>query len=235
MAADLEKNIQKVIKDIGEKPTKLIAVSKKQPIESIQRLYDLGQRAFGENHVQELTEKEALLPKDIEWHMVGHLQRNKVKYIAPFVHLIHSVDTFELLKEIDKRAAQNKRVINVLLQLHIADEETKFGFSHDEMILMLTEGEFQKLEHVKIVGLMGIATNTPKQGNIFEEFKEMALFHDGLKKSFFRKNEEFTELSMGMTSDYDLAIEQGSTMIRVGTKIFGARHYPKTVKENAKD
>ena len=233
MAADLEKNLNKVKSEMGEATAKLIAVSKKQPIESIQKLYELGHRAFGENIVQELTDKYEKLPKDIEWHMIGHLQSNKVKYIAPFVSLIHSVDSLSLLKEINKRAKQNNRVIPVLLQLHIAEEETKYGLSHEEMIELLSSEQLKEFENVKIVGLMGIATNTPKQKEITEEFKELYSFFDGIKKSYFRKDPDFKELSMGMTSDFHLALKQGSTMIRVGTKIFGARYYPKANNEKA--
>lgn len=203
----------------------LIAVSKTQAIDAIQEAYNAGQRAFGENMVQEMVEKQALLPQDIQWHLIGHLQSNKVKYIAPFVHLIHSVDSLKLLIEINKQALKNKRVIDCLLQVHIADEDTKFGLDFDEVVLLLTDEAFQSLDHVRIVGLMGIATNTENQNQISEEFRELKIFFKGLKESFFSEKAYFTELSMGMSSDFNLALEQGSTMVRIGSDIFG--HRPK--------
>lgn len=202
---------------------KLIAVSKTKPGEKIREAYEAGQRAFGENVVQELTEKQSALPQDIEWHMIGHLQTNKVKYIAPFVHLIHSVDSPKLLHEINKQAVKNNRVIDCLFQVHIADEESKFGFYHDELVELLRSEEFSLLKNVRITGLMGIATNTANHKHVKEDFYELATLFKGLKQAFFRKKPEFRELSMGMSGDYKIAIEQGSTMIRLGSVIFGNR------------
>lgn len=216
-------NINALKKEIGNEDVKLIAVSKTKPAEALQEAYDAGQRVFGENNVQELVEKEEKLPKDIEWHLIGHLQTNKVKYIAPFISLIHSVDSLKLLQEINKQAVKNKRVIDCLLQIYIADEETKFGLSFDEAIELLRSEEFQTLINVRIVGLMGIATNTENAKQLKDEFYELHTFFDGIKISFFRKEDSFKELSMGMSSDYKIAIEEGSTMIRVGSLIFGQR------------
>lgn len=205
----------------------LVAVSKTKPIEVIQEAYNAGQRIFGENQVQELMEKHAALPKDIQWHLIGHLQSNKVKYIAPFISLIHSVDSLKLLVEINKQALKNNRVIDCLLQIHIADEETKFGLDYDEVIELLRSETFTTLQNIRIIGLMGIATNTDKEKLIKEEFYELKTLFTGIKASFFRKDSYFKELSMGMSSDYKIAIEQGSTMIRLGSTIFGARAYDK--------
>jgi len=201
----------------------LVAVSKTKPIEVIQEAYNAGQRIFGENQVQELMEKHAALPKDIQWHLIGHLQSNKVKYIAPFISLIHSVDSLKLLVEINKQALKNNRIIDCLLQIHIADEETKFGLDYDEVIELLRSETFTTLQNIRIIGLMGIATNTDKEKLIKEEFYELKTLFNGIKASFFRKDSYFKELSMGMSSDYKIAIEQGSTMIRLGSTIFGAR------------
>ena len=203
----------------------LIAVSKTKPISDLQEAYAAGQRVFGENTVQELVQKHEELPKDIEWHLIGHLQSNKVKYIAPFIHLIHSVDSLKLLVEINKQAEKNQRVIDCLLQIHIADEDTKFGLDFDEVIELLRSPEYESLKNIRIVGLMGIATNTENNKKISEEFYELRIFFKGLKEAFFRKEDSFKELSMGMSSDYKLAIEQGSTMIRLGSSIFGERNY----------
>jgi pyridoxal phosphate enzyme (YggS family) len=201
----------------------LIAVSKTQTNEAILEAYNVGQRIFGENHVQEMVDKQALLPSDIEWHMIGHLQSNKVKYIAPFVQLIHGVDSLKLLQEINKQAAKNKRVIDCLLQVYIADEDTKFGLGFDETIELLRSEEFSELQHIRIVGLMGIATNTKNEKQISLEFNELKVFFDGVKTSFFRKIDTFKEISMGMSADYKLAVEEGSTMVRIGSAIFGKR------------
>lgn len=216
-------NLEAINLEVKALGVQLVAVSKTKPNEDIMEAYEAGQRVFGENLVQELVEKYESLPKDIEWHLIGHLQTNKVKYVAPFVTLIHAVDSFKLLKEIDKQAAKNKRVIDCLLQVHIAEEDTKFGFDHAELIEMLRNEEFLALKHVNIRGLMGIATNTENEKEIKEEFYELKSLYDGIKASFYRKNESFDTLSMGMSSDYKLAIEKGSTMIRVGSTIFGKR------------
>jgi pyridoxal phosphate enzyme (YggS family) len=215
-------NITDLRKQLNTNVT-LVAISKTQPIEKIQEAYNAGQRIFGENQVQELVDKYEALPKDIEWHLVGHLQTNKVKYIAPFVSLIHSVDSLKLLQEINKQAIKNSRIINCLLQVYIADEDTKFGLDYDELIELLRSEEFQELKNICIVGLMGIATNTKNQIHINEEFYELATLFKGIKSSFFRNQDTFKEISMGMSSDYKIAIKQGSTMIRVGSIIFGAR------------
>ncbi len=201
----------------------LIAVSKTKSIEEILEAYQAGQRVFGENQVQELVEKQEQLPKDIQWHLIGHLQSNKVKYIASFIHLIHSVDSFKLLQEINKQALKNNRVIDCLLQVYIADEETKFGLGYDELIELLRSEELVELKNIRIVGLMGIATNTDKERQIKEEFKELVVLFDGIKQSFFRKDDYFKEKSIGMSSDYKIAIECGSTMVRIGSTIFGNR------------
>lgn len=213
-------NLQQIKASIPEHVT-LVAVSKTKPNEAILEAYQAGQRVFGENKVQELTEKYESLPKDIEWHMIGHLQSNKVKYIAPFVSLIHGVDSFKLLKEINKRAAQNERVINCLLQIHIAEEDTKFGFDEKEVAELLKSEAFQHLKNIKIVGLMGMATFTDNENQIRKEFKSLKKLFDKLSTLYF----PLSTLSMGMSGDYQLAIEEGSTMIRVGSSIFGERNY----------
>jgi len=216
-------NISAIKKEIGNSNVKLIAVSKTKPVESILEAYDAGQRLFGENMVQELVEKHEKLPKDIEWHLIGHLQTNKVKYIAPFINLIHSVDSIKLLQEINKQALKNNRIIDCLLQLEIADEETKFGMDLAEAIEILRSKEFQELKNVRICGVMGIATLTDNPKMTAEEFYELSTFFKGLKDTFFRKDPAFKEISMGMSGDYKLAIEKGSTMIRLGSTIFGGR------------
>ncbi len=205
---------------------RLVAVSKYHPVEMIQEAYDAGQRLFGENHVQEMTQKYALLPKDIEWHFIGHLQTNKVKYIAPFVSLIHSVDSLKLLKEINKQAEKAQRVIPCLLQIHIAKEETKFGFSFDECREMLRQGEWKNLKNVQLCGVMGMGTFTDNVDQVRSEFHSLKDFFDEIKENVFSDNPSFREISMGMTDDYPIAIEEGSTLIRIGTKIFGERIYP---------
>lgn len=221
--SDNLKTLKKELDPIG---VRLVAVSKTQPDEKLMEAYNAGQRIFGENIVQELVGKQSRLPQDIEWHMVGHLQTNKVKLIAPFIRLIHSVDSLKLLREIDKQAARHERVIDCLLQVHIAEEETKFGLSHEELIELLRSEDYASLEHVRIRGLMGIATHTENTRHVKEDFYELATLFKGVKQAFFRKDPGFTELSMGMTSDYKLAVEQGSTMVRVGSAIFGERSAP---------
>ena len=201
----------------------LVAVSKTKPAEVVREAYDAGQRVFGENLVQELVEKHEALPKDIQWHLIGHLQRNKVKYIAPFITLIHSVDSLRLLQEIDKQGAKNARVIDCLLQIHIAAEDTKFGLDHVELIELLRSEELAGLNHIRIRGLMGIATNTPNEREVKAEFSELKSLFDGIKVSFFRNVDHFDTLSMGMSADYKLAIEQGCTMVRLGSTLFGNR------------
>lgn len=221
-------NLLKYKSELDNTQAKLIAVSKYQEPDAILEAYNAGQRVFGENIVQELVDKQALLPKDIEWHLIGHLQTNKVKYIAPFIKLIHSVDSLKLLIEINKQALKNKRVIDCLLQIYIADEDTKFGLGFDEAIELLRSEEFDTLKNVRIVGLMGIASNNAPEKQTLDEFTELKVLFDGIKVSFFRKDDYFKEVSMGMSGDYKLAIEAGSTMVRVGSSIFGKRkikHY----------
>ena len=216
-------NISAIKKELGNSSVKLIAVSKTKPVESIQEAYDAGQRVFGENMVQELVEKHEKLPKDIEWHLIGHLQTNKVKYIAEFISLIHSVDSLKLLQEINKQALKHNRVIDCLLQLEIADEDTKYGMELPGAIELLRSEEFAELKNIRICGVMGIATLTDNPKVTAEEFYELNMFFKGLKDTFFRKDPAFKEISMGMSGDYKLAIEKGSTMIRLGSNIFGNR------------
>ncbi|MCD0488918.1 YggS family pyridoxal phosphate-dependent enzyme [Pedobacter sp. MC2016-14] len=216
-------NLLKYKAEIEGPTVKLVAVSKYHGADAVLEAYHAGQRVFGENIVQELVEKQAELPKDIEWHLIGHLQTNKVKYIAPFISLIESVDSLKLLIEIDKQAAKNKRIIDCLLQVYIADEDTKFGLAFDEVVDLLRDEQFSALKNIRIVGLMGIASNTKMEKQIKDEFNELKVLFDGIKASFFRKDEAFKEISMGMSADYKIAIEQGSTMVRIGSSIFGKR------------
>ncbi|MEO6135220.1 MAG: YggS family pyridoxal phosphate-dependent enzyme [Ginsengibacter sp.] len=206
-------------KELSSKNVALVAVSKLQSTKKIMDLYAFGQRDFGENYVQELVEKESLLPKDIHWHFIGHLQRNKVKYIAPFVHLIQSVDSEKLLKEIDKEAAKNNRVINCLLQVHIAEEETKFGFTEDELEKFFLNNE-KIYKNIKLAGLMGMGSLSDDNEKVKTEFKRLST----LFKNYFEKDRtDNSFLSMGMSSDYKIAIEEGSNMVRIGSLIFGSR------------
>ena len=216
-------NLIKYKKELDVSAVQLVAVSKYQDADAVLEAYNAGHRVFGENIVQELVEKQAVLPKDIEWHLIGHLQTNKVKYIAPFISVIESVDSLKLLQEINKQAAKNNRTIDCLLQVYIADEDTKFGLGFDEVVELLRAEEFTALKNVRIVGLMGIASNTDTEKQIRDEFEELKVLFDGVKVSFFRKDDYFKELSMGMSSDYKIAIEEGSTMVRIGSSIFGKR------------
>lgn len=221
-------NLIKYKKELEGENVELIAVSKFNDAAAVLEAYNAGQRIFGENIVQELAEKAEALPKDIEWHMIGHLQTNKVKYIAPFISLIQSVDSIKLLAEINKQAAKNNRVIDCLLQVYIADEDTKFGLDHAEVIELLRDEEYLAMKNIRITGLMGIASNNAEEKQTKDEFQELKVLFDGIKLSFFRKEDAFKELSMGMSGDYKLAIEEGSTMVRIGSSIFGARkikHY----------
>ena len=207
---------------------RLVAVSKTHPESLIQEAYDAGQRIFGENKAQEMTAKHENLPQDIEWHMIGHLQTNKVKYIAPFVHTIQSVDSLKLLEEIEKQAAKNNRKINCLLQIYIAEEESKFGLSEAEATEILQSESYKNMQHVQISGVMGIATNTENQDQLRKEFANLRKTFENLKRTFSPGNDSvFKEISMGMSSDYELAIAEGSTYIRVGSAIFGNRNYTK--------
>ena len=198
----------------------LVAVSKTKPIADLMEAYDAGQRIFGENKIQEMAEKWEQMPKDIQWHMIGHVQTNKVKYMAPFVSLVHGVDSFKLLKEINKQAAKNNRIIDCLLQVFIAEEETKFGLDEKELNEILISEEFKELKNIKIVGLMGMATFTDNQTQIEKEFKNLKAIFDKLKT----ENYQLNTLSMGMSGDYKLAISCGSTMVRIGSSIFGGRN-----------
>ena len=204
---------------------RLIAVSKTKPPQMILEAFESGQIDFGENKVQELREKPALLPEGVQWHMIGHLQTNKVKYIAPFIYMIHAADSLKLLKEIDKQARKNERTISCLLQIHIAQEAHKFGFTEEELIALLDTDELDSLTHIKISGLMGMATYTEDQSQIRNEFRSLKSLFDTVRLKYQKPNLEFVELSMGMSGDYKIAIEEGSTMIRIGSKIFGPRAY----------
>lgn len=202
---------------------RLIAVSKTKPGALIMEAYEAGQRMFGENKVQELCAKYEELPKDIEWHMIGHLQSNKVKYIAPFVHMIHGVDSLKLAQEISRQAVKNKRNINCLLQLYIADEETKFGISEAELTELLAKNEIQNLPGITWCGLMGMATFTEDRAKIRNEFKNLKQIYSRLRSAYFTNAEGFTEISMGMSGDWQIALDEGSTLVRIGSAIFGER------------
>ena len=223
-----EQQYREISNNLSAYKATLVAVSKTKPVEDIQALYALGQRDFGENYVQELTEKQLQLPKDVHWHFIGHLQSNKVKYIAQFVHLIHGVDDFKLLKEINKQAAKNNRVIDCLLQVHIAQEETKFGLSDEELEAVINEvtNSTSSLNNICIKGLMGMASNMDDTNKIRAEFRHLKALFDkyaGLSTTNF----QLSILSMGMSSDYTIALEEGSTMVRIGSLLFGARDYSK--------
>lgn len=214
-----------ILNELRAKEVQLVAVSKTQPAEAVLELYQQGQRDFGENRVQELLPKYEALPKDIRWHLIGHLQSNKVKYIAPFVHLIHSVDSLELLNEIDKQAAKNHRIIDCLLQFHIAQESSKYGLLPDAPDSW-PQNQFEAWPNVRICGVMGMATFTEDMEQVRGEFQLLHRIFEGLKHRFFSKNEHFRHLSMGMSDDYPVAVETGSTMVRIGTLLFGNRPYP---------
>lgn len=218
----VQKNLIQLQKKIPQEVT-LVAVSKTKPIAMIEALYKVGQRVFGENKVQELTMKHESLPQDIQWHMIGHLQRNKVKYIAPFVALIHAVDTAKLLGEVSKQAVKNKRTINCLLQLKIAQEDAKYGLTEEELLDIVNQ--LDNFPNINIVGLMGMATFTNDVARVSTEFTKLKMLFDRLKKTSFSNKLDFTVLSMGMSADYEIAIAAGSTMVRVGSAIFGMRNY----------
>lgn len=218
----IAENLKK-IKNSLPQTTTLIAVSKFKPTSDILTAYQAGQTVFGENRVQELVEKYEQLPKDIEWHMIGHLQSNKVKYITPFVHLIHGVDSLKLLKEINKQAKKAGRVQPCLLQVHIAQEDTKFGFDKTELIELLESDAYKSFENIKVCGLMGMATLTENKEQIHHEFASLKQLFDTLKQDYFSQQVDFKIISMGMSGDYEIAIEEGSTMVRIGSSIFGAR------------
>jgi len=215
-----QKNLESILKVLESYNATLVAVSKTKPVEAIREAYGLGQKIFGENYVQELTEKYPQLPSDIKWHFIGHLQSNKIKFIAPFISMIHSVDSFKLLKEINKEALKNNRIIDCLLQVHIAEEETKFGFTFEECRDVLASEEIKSLENISIKGLMGMATLTGNENQIRKEFHSLNMFFKQLQTS----NIKLQTLSMGMTSDYKIALLEGSNMVRIGSAIFGERN-----------
>ncbi len=222
MIMEIKERLKNFLKQVPEDIT-LVAVSKTKPVELIKEAYDAGHRAFGENKAQELAEKKLQLPDDIAWHFIGHLQRNKVKYIAPFVTLVHAVDSLKLLHEINKQALNSNRVINCLLQFHIATEETKFGLNFEEASVLIENEDYHKMENIKICGVMGMATFTDDMELVRSEFRMLKGYFDRLKEKYFANDFQFKEISMGMSNDYEVAIEEGSTIIRIGTKIFGSR------------
>ena len=221
---DIQKNLKEVLAQLPPN-VRLVAVSKFHPNEAVEAAYAAGQRVFGESREQELSLKQAALPKDIEWHFIGHLQTNKVKYIAPYIAMIDAVDSYKLLAEIDRQAGKCGRVIPCLLEIHIAEEDTKYGFTFDSCRQMLEEGSWRELKNVTVSGVMGMATNTDSEDEIRREFGRLRDFFNELKERFFSDCDTFRETSMGMSHDYPLAVEEGSTMVRVGSKIFGERVY----------
>lgn len=223
---DLE-NYQSILAKVNSYDATLVAVSKTKPVEDIEALHQKGQVVFGENKIQEMCDKQSQLPDDIEWHMIGHIQRNKVKYMAPFVSLVHGVDRFKVLRELNKQAQKVERVQDCLLQMHIADEESKFGFDQKELEEMLADPSFAELQNVRIRGLMGMATFTDDEKQIRKEFKGLRQLYEQLQNGVFADKQGFSILSMGMSGDYAIALEEGSNMVRIGSLIFGERHYDK--------
>ena len=226
--SSITENWNKIKQSLPDDVT-LVAVSKYHPANEIAELYDAGQRIFGENLVQELREKHTTLPQDIQWHFIGHLQKNKVKYIAPFISLIHSIDSLALLQEVNKQAQKNNRVIPVLLQLHVAEEETKFGFTPEECSQMLKEGKWKELPSIRISGIMGMASNTPDTNQIKNEFQILKNYFCGIKKQYFPNDGCFKVCSWGMSSDYKIALQEGSNTVRIGSRIFGERPSKKAI------
>ena len=220
----IQENLNNVRATVPSNVT-LIAVSKTKPISDLQEAYDAGQRIFGENKALEMRDKYQELPKDIQWHFIGHLQTNKIKYIAPFVTLIHAIDSLSLLEAVNKEAAKNNRIIDCLLQFHIAQEETKFGLDIDEAKSLLESEIYKNLKNIRVCGVMGMATFTEDVVQVRNEFKNLKNIFETLKENYFKGNDSFKEISMGMSDDYPIAIEEGTTMVRVGSKIFGARNY----------
>lgn len=220
----IKENITSITSELSNK-TRLVAVSKFHDNQEIMQAYTAGQRIFGESRVQELNEKAATLPKDIEWHFIGHLQSNKIKFISPYVSLIHGVDTVKLLNEINKEGKKINRVIPCLLQIHIAEEESKFGFSKTECIDFFQSGEWIELKNIKIYGLMGMATLTEDMEKVRSEFKQLKSLFDEIKQTWFPSDNSFCEISMGMSDDYHIALNEGSTLVRIGSAIFGPRSY----------
>ncbi len=220
------KNLEELQTKISANSCTLVAVSKTKPNELLMEAYEAGVRDMGENKVQEMVEKHEQLPKDIRWHMIGHLQRNKVKYIVPFVHLIHSIDSERLLKEVNKQAEKENKIVDCLLQMHIAEEESKFGLSEEELMEIIHGEMLAKAKHIRIRGLMGMATFTEEEQQVRKEFKKLKhIFEKAKANTQLLENVEMKELSMGMSGDYQIALEEGSTMLRIGTTIFGKRNY----------
>lgn len=224
MEMNISENLKKLKSELPENVS-LVAVSKTRTLDEIMEAYNSGQRIFGENKVQEMESKWPEMPKDVEWHMIGHLQRNKVKYMAPFVSLVHAVDSLRLLKEINKEAKKNERVIKCLLQIKIAEEDSKFGMDKTDAINLLTSEDYKKLQNIKVVGLMGMATFTEDEKQVSNEFSKLKRIFDEFQNQSKEFGTEFSILSMGMSGDYKLAIENGSTMVRIGSAIFGEREY----------
>lgn len=224
MSVDIAKNLKEIRSTLPE-GVRLVAVSKYHPIEELEIAYAAGQRVFGESHEQEIAKKQVVLPKDIEWHFIGHLQTNKVKYIAPYINTIEAVDSLKLLKEINKHGAKNERVIKVLLELHIAEEATKYGFTLDECRTVLGGGEWREMKNVRICGLMMMASNVEDEEQIRREFNIAADFFDEVKAKYFADDDAFCERSWGMSDDYCIAVNCRSTMVRIGTAVFGEREY----------
>ncbi|MCF8364113.1 MAG: YggS family pyridoxal phosphate-dependent enzyme [Prolixibacteraceae bacterium] len=221
---DIAKNLEKIKSDLPE-GVKLVAVSKTKPNDAILEAYQTGHRIFGENKAQELIRKQPELPNDIEWHFIGHLQSNKTKYIAPFVSMIHSIDSFKILKTINKEARKNNRVIPCLLQFHIAEEESKYGLTENDAREILESEACKNMQNVSIKGIMGMATFTDDSEKVRSEFRRLKAIFKNIKEAYFTDDPEFREISMGMSDDYELALEEGSTIVRIGSKIFGERNY----------
>jgi len=222
--SSIASNLKEVLAQLPE-GVRLVAVSKYHPVSVLREAYDAGQRLFGESHVQELQQKVSQMPDDVEWHFIGHLQTNKVKYLAPYVAMIHAVDSMKLLREIDKQAAKAGRCIDVLLELHIAEEETKYGFSVEDCRQLMADGEWRELTHVRIRGLMMMASNTDDTRQIRQEMQQALDLFNELKQQYFADDDSFDERSWGMSHDFGIAVETGSTLVRVGTSIFGEREY----------
>jgi pyridoxal phosphate enzyme (YggS family) len=222
--SQIAENIKKIDDELPQ-GVRLVAVSKFHPIEKLKEAYEAGQRIFGENHVQELVAKAPQMPDDVEWHFIGHLQSNKVKALIPYVKLIHSIDSLKLLQCVNKEAAKAGRTVDVLLQLHVAKEETKFGLSCEDCVELAKSGAIESMKNVRVCGVMGMATNTDDDGEVRKEFSEIRQVFDKLKTEHFASAEYFSEVSMGMSGDYHIAIEEGSTMVRIGTSVFGPREY----------
>ena len=220
----IKENLEKIRATLPKSVT-LVAVSKTKPVSDLQEAYDAGQRIFGENHALEMRDKHEVLPQDIQWHFIGHLQTNKIKYIIPFVTLIHSIDSANLLEAVNKEAAKHSRVVDCLLQFHIAMEETKFGLDMSEARQLLDSVAYKQMKSVRICGVMGMATFTDDMDEVRKEFKHLKEIFETLKKDYFAGQPQFKEISMGMSDDYPIAVEEGATLVRVGSKIFGARNY----------